>query len=81
MNKEGYRDPTAEKAVHNASKIPRRIREVMDAMNRIASLHGLEIVVVRDKYTGREWGDNNGNDKRATGTVPKQHRRDKGTYT
>lgn len=55
MNKEGYRDPTAEKAVHNASKVPRRIREVMDAMNKVASLHGLEIVVVRDKHTGKEW--------------------------
>ena len=31
MNKEGYRDPTAEKAARNASKIPWRIREVMDA--------------------------------------------------
>ncbi len=80
MNKEGYRDPTAEKAVHNASKIPRRIREVMDAMNRLASLHGLEIVVVRDKYTGREWGDTDGNDKGAAGTISKQRGRDKRTY-
>ncbi len=24
-------------------------------MNKVASLHGLEIVAVRDKHTGKEW--------------------------
>lgn len=76
MNKEGYRDPTAEKAVYNASKVPRRIQEVMDAMNQVASLHGLEIVTVRDKHTGRKWGDTNGDDKRTVGAVQKQRGRD-----
>lgn len=56
MNKEGYRDPTADQAVHNVSRMPRRIKDVVRALNTVASLHGLEIVVVRDRRTGQEWG-------------------------
>lgn len=33
-----------------------------------------------ERMGGRNGGETGGNDKRATGTVPKQHRRDKGTY-
>lgn len=55
MNGEGYRDPTADQAVGNASRMPRRIKDVVRAMNTVASLHGLEIVAVRDKHTGQEW--------------------------
>ena len=55
MNHEGYRDPTADQAVRNTDKIPRRIKDVMRAMNAVASLHGLEIVMVRDRKTGQEW--------------------------
>ena len=55
MNHEGYRDPTADQAVRNTDKIPRRIKDVMRAMNAVASLHGLEIVTVRDRKTGQEW--------------------------
>lgn len=55
MNKEGYRDPTAEQAVHNVSRIPRRIKDVLNALNTVASKHGLEIVSVRDRHTGKEW--------------------------
>ena len=57
MNHEGYRDPKADQAVRNAEKIPRRIKDVMRAMNAVASLHGLEIVMVRDRKTGRKWGE------------------------
>ena len=57
MNHEGYRDPTADQAVRNANKIPRRIKDVMRAMDAVASLHGLEIVTVRDRKTGRKWGE------------------------
>lgn len=55
MNKEGYRDPTAEQAVHNVSRMPRRIKDVLRALNTVASLHGLEIVSVKDRHTGKEW--------------------------
>lgn len=55
MNHEGYRDPTADQAVRNTDKIPRRIKDVMRAMNTVASLHGLEIVTARDRKSGKEW--------------------------
>lgn len=55
MNGEGYRDPTAEKAIYNAGRMPWRILQVVNAMNMVASLHGLEITRVRDRQTGREW--------------------------
>lgn len=55
LNGEGYRDPTADQAVRNVSRMPRRIKDVVRAINTVASLHGLEIVVVRDRHTGKEW--------------------------
>lgn len=55
MNHEGYKDPTAEKAVRNASKMPKAIREVYKALNEVASLQGLEIIGLRDKKTGKVW--------------------------
>lgn len=62
MNPSGLPDPTAEKAISRADrqarrqKDYRRIRDVINALNEVASLHGLEIVRVRDRMTGKEWG-------------------------
>lgn len=55
MNQEGYKDPTAERAVHNAGKMPRNIRKVVQTMNELARIHGIEIVKVRDTRTKQEW--------------------------
>ena len=55
MNKEGYRDPTAEKAIKKASHMPKAIYEVYKVLNSVASLHGLEIIGLRDKKTKKEW--------------------------
>lgn len=55
MNQEGYKDPTAERAVHNAGKMPRNIHKVVQAMNELARIHGIEIVKVRDTRTKQEW--------------------------
>lgn len=55
MNHEGYKDPTAEKAVRNASKMPKAIRAVYKVLNEVASLQGLEIIGLRDKKTGKVW--------------------------
>lgn len=55
MNKEGYPDPTAEKAVHNASRIPKHIRSIYRMLNAAAGVSGLEIIGLRDKETGREY--------------------------
>ena len=55
MNGEGYKDPTADKAVRNASRMPKAIYEVYKALNLVAELHGLEITGLRDKKTRKEW--------------------------
>lgn len=55
MNKEGYPDPTAERAVHNASRIPKHIRSIYRMLNAAAGVSGLEIIGLRDKETGREY--------------------------
>ena len=54
MNKEGYPDPTAERAVYNASRIPKHIRSIYRMLNAAAGVSGLEIIGLRDKETGRE---------------------------
>ena len=56
MNHEGYRDPTADQAVRNAEKIPRRIKDVMRALNDVARLYGVELVTGRGRTKGRRWG-------------------------
>ena len=55
MNKEGYPDPTAERAVHNASRMPKHIRSIYKMLNAAAGVSGLEIIGLRDKETGREY--------------------------
>ena len=53
MNKEGYRDPTAEQAISNANKLPRYIKEIFRALNTVAGMHSLEITEMRDVKSGR----------------------------
>lgn len=55
MNHEGYKDPTADKAVRRASRMPKAIYAVFKVLNEVASLHGLEIIGLRDKKTGKVW--------------------------
>lgn len=54
-NSEGYSDPTAGKAMTQASRMPPKIWEVYEKLNGVASLHGLVITGIRDKRTGKEW--------------------------
>lgn len=54
-NNEGYSDPTAGKAVRAAGRMPTHIYNVSCVLNAVAGLHGLEIMGLRDKKTGREW--------------------------
>lgn len=54
-NGEGYSDPTAGKAIANASKLPRHIEDIFWALNTVARMHGLEITEMRDVKTGREY--------------------------
>lgn len=52
-NQEGYRDPTAGKAIQDASRIPHHVKEAHKALKDIASLLGFEVLVLRDRKTGR----------------------------
>ena len=54
-NKEGYPDPTEGEAIRRASRMPTHIYNVSCALNAVAGLHGLEIMGLRDKNTGKEW--------------------------
>lgn len=63
MNSEGYKDPTAEKAIHNTEHIPKHIREPLDLVRRFLNVTGLELIniAVRDrkskrKYSWSSWG-------------------------
>lgn len=60
MNKEGYRDETAEKAIHNAAikKTPDSVMQVINMMKAIASVAGLEVIgriKLKDKETGKKY--------------------------
>lgn len=48
-NQEGYRDPTAGKAIQDASRIPHHVKEAHKALKDIASLLGFEVLVLRDR--------------------------------
>ena len=50
---EGYCDPTAGKAIQDASRIPHHVKEAHKALKDIASLLGFEVLVLRDRKTGR----------------------------
>lgn len=52
-NQEGYCDPTAGKAIQDASRIPHHVKEAHKALKDIASLLGFEGLVLRDRKTGR----------------------------
>lgn len=54
-NNEGYPDPTAGKAIRRAGHMPTRIWNIYQALNSVAGLHGLEIMGLKDKKTGKKW--------------------------
>lgn len=54
-NREGYPDPTAGEAIQAAGRMPTHIYNVYSALNTVAGLHGLEIIGLRDKKTGKEF--------------------------
>lgn len=54
-NGEGYPDPTAGKAIKSSIRMPTHIYNVYSVINNVAGLHGLEIIGLRDKKTGKEW--------------------------
>lgn len=54
MNHEGYRDPTADRAVRKADKMPKHIRKIFDALNTVVSVQGIKVTEITDKHTGKK---------------------------
>ena len=59
MNHEGYRDPTADVAVKRYNQMPYHMRRVVNDLQNIASLLGFDILIIRDRRTGREYKNEN----------------------
>jgi hypothetical protein len=58
MNCEGYKDPTAEKAIRKATQTPPEIMQVINMMKAVASVAGLDVIgriQLKDRQTGKEW--------------------------
>lgn len=52
MNREGYRDPTADRAIQNYTK---RVSDLIHVLRSVAAVGGFEIVgriAIKDKKTG-----------------------------
>lgn len=57
MNQEGYKDPTAEKAIHAAKHLPEKIWEVVKLVRETFRLVGMDIVdiTVEDRKTKKRY--------------------------
>lgn len=57
MNSEGYKDPTADRAVHQAGHLPERIWEVIKMARSMIELCHLDLteIKVRDRKSKREY--------------------------
>ena len=79
MNGEGYRDPTADRAIRNAGRLPRPIWNVVKAVQEVLNVSQLELVEIRmrDRTTGKEhtWGGDN-KEKKGSGAVHRRMRAD-----
>lgn len=57
-NKEGYTDSTAGRAIHNASKTPKHVLAVIEALRQVADVSGYEIegrIWLKNKVSGKEF--------------------------
>ena len=54
-NSEGYPNPTEGEAIRRAGHMPTRIWNIYQALNSVAGLHGLEIMGLKNKKTGKKW--------------------------
>ena len=54
-NNEGYPAPTEGEAIRRASRMPTHIYNDYCLLNNIAGRLGLEVAVIREKKTGKEW--------------------------
>lgn len=57
-NGEGYIDPTASQAIHEADKPPEKVAAAIRHLKTVAAMRGFEVtgrIWLRDKATGREY--------------------------
>lgn len=52
MNHEGYKDPTAQ---HRYNQMPYHMRRALTDLQDIASLLGFDILIIKDRRTGRKF--------------------------
>ena len=52
MNKEGYKDPTADRAIAHADHIPKHVRQVLDVLEQAAGIAGFQDQEHRDPRSG-----------------------------
>lgn len=55
MNHEGYKDQTADKALHRYNQMPYHMRRALTNLQDIASLFGFDIITIKDRRTGRKY--------------------------
>lgn len=55
MNHEGYKDPTADKALHRYNQMSYHMRRALTNLQDIASLFGFDIITIKDRRTGRKY--------------------------
>lgn len=57
VNKEGYKDPTADRAIARADHIPKHVRDVIEVLKKISSLAGFRIanIELEDKTTRKKF--------------------------
>ena len=55
MNHEGYKGPTADRALHRYNQMPYHMRRALTDLQDIASLFGFDIMTIRDRRTGRKY--------------------------
>lgn len=56
-NNEGYPDPTASKAIHEADKLTKHIMDVVHTLKLVAGMVGLRItkLELEDRKSGRQY--------------------------
>lgn len=57
MNNEGYKDPTADKAIARADRTPRYVKDVLHCLRTVAGLSGFYItdIKIKDRRSGQEY--------------------------
>lgn len=63
MNHEGYQDPTADKTVRRYNQMPYHMRRALTDLQDIASMFGFDILIIKDRRTGRKYKAENETDQ------------------